>query len=228
MPRPARGMNLASLIGMRYKPSRLLFILAKTILVVGLLAVAQICAYAATINQYASSVIGFSSQYRPVNWSASQALGAPNVFAYGENPRAWAPLPMDGSPNEWISLGFTTPVFATGLTIRETLGTGFVYQVEFLDKAGVWHVAWSGVDPSPRIRYVDRPTAKPAEFLVPFTQTPYKVAGVKIKVNTNTTPGVWEEIDSVKIVGIVPEASSWILLAIGLLGVAGYKLGHKA
>jgi hypothetical protein len=75
---------------------------------------------------------------------------------------------------------------------------------------------------------VDGLTAKPAEFLVPFAQTPYKVAGVRIRVNTNTTHGVWKEIDSIRIVGIVAEASSLILLAIGLLGVASYRIGHKA
>jgi hypothetical protein len=213
---------------MRKYSNKIWPVAAKLALVVALFVTAQSYAFSATISQYASSVLSFSSQYTPTNWSAYQALGASDTFVYGESPKAWAPKPMDGSQNEFISLGFTTPVFATGLTIRETLGTGFVYKVEFLDTTGAWHLAWTGVDPSPRISFRNRPTARPAEFQVPFSTTLYKVAGVKIWVDTNTTSGVWEEIDSVKIVGVVPEAGFGVMMLIGILCVAGCRLFQKS
>ena len=46
------------------------------------------------ISQWASEVIGYSSQYTDSGWSAAQALGEPNTFSYGDNvtPTASAAL----------------------------------------------------------------------------------------------------------------------------------------
>ncbi|MDD1429285.1 cadherin repeat domain-containing protein, partial [Dolichospermum sp. ST_sed9] len=83
----------------------------------------------ANLSQYANSVIGFSSQYTTTSWSASQALGAPNTFAYGDITTAWAPVLQNGA-SEFFTLGFNTPVYATGVTIRETYGNGVVSKIE--------------------------------------------------------------------------------------------------
>ncbi len=98
-------------------------------------------------DQWASALLAFSSQYSPTDWSAAQALGAPNTFAYGDMVTAWAPSSMNGTL-EHITVGFATPAYATGVTIRETWGNGFVYQVDLLDVNNVLHTIWSGVDPS--------------------------------------------------------------------------------
>jgi hypothetical protein len=46
------------------------------------------------ISQWASEVIGYSSQYTDSGWSAAQALGEPDTFSYGDNvtPTASAAL----------------------------------------------------------------------------------------------------------------------------------------
>src|SRR5207244_5512727 len=36
-------------------------------------------------GQWASSVLNFSSQFDTTDWSAAQALGAPDPFAYGDS-----------------------------------------------------------------------------------------------------------------------------------------------
>jgi hypothetical protein len=148
--------------------------------------------YAAGTDQYATSVINFSSQWSATSWSASQALGAPNVTTYGDNANAWLGSVKDGTL-EFISLGYTTPVYAYGTTIRETSGSGMVYKVEARDTGGIWHVVWQGTDPNVE--------GKIADFFVQWPITTYKVNGIRVHTNTNKTT-TWEEIDSVQLSGV--------------------------
>ena len=140
-------------------------------------------------DQWASKLIGFSSQYDTPNWSANQALKAPNTKTYGDSISAWAPQNSDGG-KEFITLGFTTPVYATGVTIRETYGYGFVTDVDFIDTNGITHAVWSGIDTSV--------PGKINNFLVSVPRTTYLVKGVKIHINT-ALHGSWEEIDAVQL-----------------------------
>lgn len=144
------------------------------------------------ISQWASTVIAFSSQYTTGNWSAAQALGTPNTFAYGDIATAWAPVSANGTI-EFITVGFDTPVFATGVTIRETWGNGFVRKIEARDEGGAYHTVWEGVDPSL--------PGTPVDFLAEFLQTPYRVTAVRITTDTNHNLGTWEEIDAIAIHG---------------------------
>ncbi len=155
-------------------------------------AVTVAAASSSVLNQYASSVIGFSSQYSTTLWSGLQATGAPNTAGYGDLATAWAPLPENGS-QEFLTVGFKTPVFATGVDIRETDGNGFVTQVDLLDTNGVYHTVFTGPDTTP-------PNA-PGDLILSFPATAYQVKGVKIYVNTNTNLTTWEEIDAVQLQG---------------------------
>lgn len=144
-------------------------------------------------QQWASSVVGFSSQYSSGGWSAAQALGAPNTNSYGDISTAWAPANQNGT-NEFITVAYTAPVLATGVTIRETYGNGFVTRVDLLDISGVYQTIWTGTDPSL--------PGSPVNFVIDFPQTAYLVRGVKVFVNTNTT-NVYEEIDAIELRGTV-------------------------
>ncbi len=113
---------------------------------------------ATPLNQYASSVLGFSSQWTfsgGTSWNASQALGAPDTFAYGDFPTAWSPVFPGGPPNpEFLELGYTTAVNATGVVVRETDNNGFVEQIDLLDTNGVLHTVFgpNGADSSRQAR----------------------------------------------------------------------------
>ena len=59
--------------------------------------------------QWADKVIEFSSELTPLQYSAEQALGKPNVLpAGGQNPNAWTPDKPKRS--EFLKLGYSTPI----------------------------------------------------------------------------------------------------------------------
>ena len=148
--------------------------------------------YGVGSDQYANSVIDFSSQWSTTTWSAQQAVGAPNVTSYGDNSNAWLASVRDGTL-EFIGLGYAAPVYAYGATIRETSGSGMVYKVEARDIGGVWHIVWQGKDPNKE--------GAIANFFVKWPITTYKVDGIKVHTNTDATT-TWEEIDSVQLSGV--------------------------
>ncbi|MCX2983455.1 hypothetical protein EYC98_21560, partial [Halieaceae bacterium IMCC14734] len=146
-----------------------------------------------TLSQYATTVLDFSSETSTGNWSASQALGAPNTNSYGDITTAWAPSPRNGS-QEFITVGYATPVYANQVVIRETYGNGFVTQVDLVDLEGVLHTVWTGVDPSL--------PGTPVDFVIDFAQTDFLVKGVKVYVDTDHDLSAWEEIDSIQLTGV--------------------------
>lgn len=178
------------------------------------------------LNQWASSVDSFSSQYTSGNWSANQVLGAPNTFGYGDIATAWAPLPVNGSI-EFIEVSFLAPVYAFGALIRETYGNGFVRKVEVRDTNDVFHTVWAGVDTS-------LPGA-PVDFLVSWATTGYLVDGLRITTDTNHNPSTWEEIDAIQLRGSseapargVPDSgASAVLLAAGLAGLVALRTRRR-
>lgn len=179
------------------------------------LAAAAAMAHAAPTEEWASSIIGASSEWSSGSWAAAQALGEPDTSGYGDIGSAWAPGPSNGTL-EYISVGFATPTFATGALIRETFGNGFVYRIDAIDMGDSAHVVWVGADPS-------LPGA-PVDFVASWAQTGYLVKGLTIHTDTNHDLGAWEEIDAIKLYGNttpVPEPAAIGLWAVGLAGLLG-------
>lgn len=178
---------------------------------------------AAIVNQWASSVIDSSSYYNldidPNSWAPTQALGEPNTFTYDDNVTAWAPL-ADNGTREWLTLRFDTPVYAQGVTIRETYGNGFVYQVDVMDQSNNLHTVWTGLDSSQ--------PGEPVNFTISFSQTPYRVNGVKIYTDTDHDLNAWEEIDAVRLTGSsAPLPSTLVLLGSGIAGLLALRWRRK-
>lgn len=143
-------------------------------------------------GQWAASATAsstYSDAAGQARFSAWQATGAPNVDQEGDNGNAWASKTPDAGI-EWINLGFTKAVAATGLRIRESAGAGAVIKVELIDPQGGVHPLWSGKDPTKGLNYL----------MLTFPKTDFKVDHVKITLATNLVPG-WNEIDAVQLLG---------------------------
>ena len=139
------------------------------------LAVAVVPAAATPLEQWASTVINFSSQYSPSDWAASQALGLRTPLHMGILVRL-------GPPARGRQPGIYHPgVRHPGLCHRGrypgNLGNGFVYQVDVLDLNDVLHNVWTGTDPSL--------PGTPVDFAVSWPKTAYLVKGLKIYINTD-------------------------------------------
>jgi hypothetical protein len=153
-------------------------------------------ATATVATNYAATVLDFSSEYSPTNYSATQVLGPPNTTTYGDIPTSWTantanPVP----PIQTLTLGFSAPVFATGAVIRETFNNGFITQIDALDTDGAFHTVFTGTDPSA--------PGTPVNFNPTWTQTPYLVKGLRLFINTAHTTN-YEAIDSVLLQGVGP------------------------
>ncbi len=161
--------------------------------------------------QWASKVIGYSSQLTPVQYSAEQALGKPNVLpAGGQNPNAWTP--DKPKRNEYVTVGFANPMQIEQIAVAESYNPGALYKVYAYDEAGKEYL----------INTLN-PNSVPLQgrMLNLFMQkTPYKVAAVKLEFDGKAVPDYFS-IDAVAIADvnypIIADISMPELLAKGLI-----------
>ena len=157
----------------------------------------ELCADQPVIR-WATSVIGFSSQYSSPAYGAVQVLGEPNVFPnYGDDSKAWSPRTENGQ-REYLELGYTDPIPVAGVAIFETYYPGAVDRVEVRNAdTEEWVEVWTGTA-----------AAAPQEarvFLVSFPKTAFLVDAVRIELDSPGVPG-WHEIDAVALLDTDPAA----------------------
>lgn len=108
--------------------------MTKRIIAFLLLSVLTTCLYAQDV-QWAYRVLEFSSQQTDIDFSARQVLGRPNVYpASGENRNAWQP--KDKSAEQFIKVGFRTPIIPKQIVIAETNHPGSIQKVFVYDAEG--------------------------------------------------------------------------------------------
>lgn len=139
--------------------------------------------------QWASEVIEFSTELTPVQYSAQQILGKPNVLpAGGENPSAWTP--DRANKNEFIKVGYANPMKIQQIAIAESYNPSAVTNVYTYDESGNEYLVHS-FSPGPvpiksRVRNVFMET------------TSYNVAAVKLEFDGAAVPEYYS-IDAVAI-----------------------------
>jgi OOP family OmpA-OmpF porin len=162
------------------------------------------------VVQWATKVIGFSSELTPVQYSAKQALGKPNVLpAGGQNPSAWSPDKPGGK--EFIKLGFDRPANVRQIAIAESHNPSAIFRVLLYDEAGKEYEVSSL-----------NPMAVPLKgrMLNIFIETtPYKVNAIKIEFDGAAVPDYYG-IDAVAITDsnfpIIADIPKLQLLASGI------------
>lgn len=143
----------------------------------------------AQVVQWASKVIEFSSELTPVQYSAQQALGKPNVLpAGGQSPNAWAP--DKPKRKEFLKLGFSNPISIRQVAIAESHNPSAIFRVLAYDEQGREYVL-----------NTLNPMAIPlrGRMLNVFVeQTAYKVAAIKLEFDGAAVPDYFG-IDAVAI-----------------------------
>ncbi|WP_276368505.1 OmpA family protein [Chryseolinea sp. H1M3-3] len=175
-----------------------------------LLAIVSVSSQAQVV-QWASKVIEFSSELTPIQYSAKQVLGKPNVLpAGGQSPNAWAP--DRPQRKEFLKLGYDNPISIRQIAIAESHNPSAIYRVLVYDEAGKEYVV-----------NTLNPMAVPLKgrMLNVFMElTPYKVAAVKIEFDGAAVPDYYS-IDAVAISDsnypIIADIPTMQLLASGIL-----------
>ncbi|MBS1682377.1 MAG: OmpA family protein [Bacteroidetes bacterium] len=161
--------------------------------------------------QWASKALEFSTELTSIQYSASQAVGKPNVLpAGGQNPNAWTP--DKPKRTEFIKLGYANPMQIRQVAIAESYNPGALYKVYVYDEAGKEYLVNTFI-----------PQAVPLQgrmLNVFVDKTPYKVAAVKLEFDGKALPDYFS-IDAVAISDsnypIIADIIKPELLAKGLL-----------
>lgn len=161
--------------------------------------------------QWATKVIEFSSELTPVQYSAKQVLGKPNVLpSGGQSPNAWAP--DKPKRKEFLKVGFDKPISIQQIAIAESHNPSAIYRVLIYDQAGKEYVV-----------NTLNPKAVPLKgrmLNLFMEQTPYKVAAVKIEFDGGALPDYFG-IDAIAISNvnypIIADIPKLQLLASGLV-----------
>ena len=158
-------------------------------------------------TRFADSLVAFSSQYSANGYSASQALGTPNVYpANNLNSNAWVSSTPDGQ-REFLVVRFADAAPVNYIDIYETSNAGSV------DTVYVKNPATSNYD----VVYTNTAVAAPPaarKNRITFTTTTYNVNEVRIALNSKAVAG-YNAIDAIAIGQILPAAFSSYLWAPG-------------
>lgn len=93
----------------------------------------------AQTEQWASKVLGYSSEYRPgpygKEFRAVQVLGRPNKLpGVGDSPCAWAPAQVNSTNEEWIKVGYDKAIPLRQVAIAENFNAGAIVRVYAYDE----------------------------------------------------------------------------------------------
>ncbi len=145
--------------------------------------------------QWASRVIGFSSELSnlktPRQFGAQQILGKPNKLpASGNSPCAWAPASDASATEEWIKVGYRNPIKIKQIAVAENYNAGSINRIFAYDPQDKEYLIYTNQK--------DTTHVNGRMLNIYLKETPYKVAALKIVINTRRIPGS-NQIDAVGI-----------------------------
>ncbi|MEL7003521.1 MAG: OmpA family protein [Bacteroidota bacterium] len=156
-------------------------------LLLSLLVLLSLSANSQTV-QWASKVIDFSSELTPIQYSASQMLGKPNVLpAGGENPGGWTP--ERANKKEFVKLGYETPMIIKQIAIAESYNPSALFKVYVYDEADKEYLVNT---------FSPRSIPRKGRMLNLFYDSPFKVTAVKLEFDGAAVPEYYS-VDAVAI-----------------------------
>lgn len=162
--------------------------------------------------EWASTVVDFSSQKGEKGYSAQQLLGKPNASpATGDSPCAWASgadLDDGGEQEDYVVVGYATPIHVAQVAICENFYPGAVSKVILHDVDGGTHPVYKA---TPRSAGLNARVLR----INSRNRTTYLVNAVEVVLQTGVVAGQ-NEIDAIGIsssltpieatVNVVPDA----------------------
>ena len=148
------------------------------------------------IHLWAASATA-SSSYGESDWSADQALMAPDTTECGDKVTAWAP--QSSNSQEWLELGYAVPINATEVVIYQTYNPIQITKVELIEPNGTAHQIYTDV---PRDESGNCPYKTTISWNNPLN---YPTEKVRITVDQSVLGLGWAEIDAVQLSGIQVE-----------------------
>lgn len=141
------------------------------------------CLHAQSV-QWASSVKKFSTEGGRKAYAAKQILGKPSVLpAWGENPTAWCSSNMDSPNEEFIQVGFDTPMQVRQVAIGESYNPGAIKEVILFSDAGKKYSVYR----NDTIRSRWSTGGRMFHVMIPLTD--YNVSEVKVILDTRKIGG---------------------------------------
>jgi outer membrane protein OmpA-like peptidoglycan-associated protein len=145
--------------------------------------------------QWASRVIGFSSELSslktPRQYAAQQVLGKPNKLPItGNSPCAWSPASEASTGEEWIKVGYRTPVKIKQIGVAENFNGGAITKIFAYDPQDKEYLVFTNRK--------DTTHVNGRMLNIYLKETPYKVAALKIVLDTRRIAG-YNQIDAVGI-----------------------------
>lgn len=142
--------------------------------------------------QWATEIIGFSSELDSVQFSAKQVLGKPSVMSdFGFSQCAWASEKISNPEGEWIEVGFAEAMQITQIALNQNYNPGAISKIWLYDTSGTEYLVYQ--DPEPQVTSV-----KGKMLNVFIKKTAYLVKALKIKVETSIFDD-WNQIDAIAI-----------------------------
>lgn len=162
--------------------------------------------------QWANRVIAFSSEKQTGSgkqYKAEQVLGKPNVLpAFQHSPCAWSPQQPNNPKEEFIQVGFATPMSIQQIIVAENWNAGSIFQIFAYDETGKEHLVYK----NPQVT----PAGKGRLFTLSVPKTNYLVTSLKVILQTNKVAGE-NQIDAIGIsdsdvpIEIVPNLGKYLI-----------------
>ncbi|GHB81398.1 OmpA family protein [Persicitalea jodogahamensis] len=152
-------------------------------------------------EQWASKILGYSSEYRPgpygKEYRAIQILGHPNKLpSVGNSPCAWSPAQVNSVEEEWIKVGFEKTIPLRQVAIAENFNAGAIVKVFAYDeKSGEHLLVENSISPSKelgRMTYIFPSDSSLNVNAIKVVLQPSRVLGFNqidaIGISSTTTP----------------------------------------
>ncbi len=147
--------------------------------------------------QWASRVIGFSSEYvaakTPKQYGAQQIVGKPNKLPnVGSSVCAWSPATEASLNDEWIKVGYSKPMRIKQIAVAENFNAGCISRIYGYDVNDKEYLLYTNTK--------DTTYVLGRMLNIYLKETAFPVAALKIMLNTKRIVG-WNQLDAVAISG---------------------------